>query len=74
MEDEQQDKNGHGKAYIDPESLHRIAAVFHAAEKVLRREQNCPDREHEGYIAHKTPDDGFHQILCPFFAEGENML
>ena len=69
MEDEQQDKNCQGKAHIDPEALHRAAAVFQAAEKVLRCEQDCPDREHEGHIAYKTPDNGFHQILCPFFTE-----
>ncbi len=42
------------------------AAIFQAAEKVLRCEQDCPDWEHEGHIAYKHQITAFTRSFAPF--------
>ena len=74
VKDEQQEEHRQGKAHIGPEPLHGVAAALQTAQQMLDREQNRPDGEHESQIAHKAPEYGLHQILCPLLTEGEDVL
>ena len=74
MEDEQQEEHRQGKAHIEPEPVRGTAAALQTAKQVLNCKQDCPDGEHESQIAHKAPEYGLHQILCPLLTEGEDVL